>query len=72
MSQLAGVPVIQGITYRDSTVDPFKDAVSLPGLTQRYLFQNLDLNDYFVGIGREHKHCCRCSEYHLPSILLGG
>ena len=34
--------------------DIFKES-SLSGLTQRYLFKNLD-NDYFTGFGREHKH----------------
>ena len=33
----------------------FKDSVSLPGLTQRYLFRNLG-DDYFTIFGEEHKH----------------
>ena len=36
-------------------LDIFKESISLPGLTQRYLFKNLD-NDYFTGFRREHKH----------------
>ena len=33
----------------------FKDAVTLPGLTQKYLFRNLG-DDYFTTFGDEHKH----------------
>ena len=36
-------------------LDMFKDSVSLPGLTQRYLFRNLG-DDYFTIFGEEHKH----------------
>ena len=35
---------------RANKLDMFKDSVSLPGLTQRYLFKNLDNNDYFCGL----------------------
>ena len=65
---------------RETKLDPFKDAVSLPGLTQRYLFQNLDQDDYFVGIGPQHKHLYKMlrasfytrSQSYIPSISRGG
>ena len=38
----------------DDRLDMFKDSVSLPGLTQRYLFRNMG-NDYFTVFGEEHK-----------------
>ena len=40
---------------RKNGLDLFKESISLPGITQRYLFKNLK-KDYFVGIGREHSH----------------
>ena len=40
----------------NNKLDMFKDTVSLPGLTQKYLFMNLPSSDYFVGFGQEHKH----------------
>ena len=40
----------------ENKLDIFKESVSLPGLTQRYLFKNLDFNDYFTGFGRKHNH----------------
>ena len=42
------------IEYQNG-LDLFKESISLPGITQRYLFKNLK-DDYFVGIGREHSH----------------
>ncbi len=36
-------------------LDVFKVSISLPGLTKRYLFQNLPKGDYFSGFGEEHK-----------------
>ena len=36
-------------------MDMFKDSVSLPGLTQRYLFRNLG-DDYFTFFNEENKH----------------
>ena len=36
-------------------LDVFKELVSLPGLTQRYLMKNLSDDDYFFGIGKEHE-----------------
>ena len=38
-------------------LDVFKESVSLPGLTRKYLFSKLQQdNEYFAGIGKEHKH----------------
>lgn len=48
-------------------LDLFKESISLPGITQRYLFKNLK-NDYFVGIGREHSHIYK----HLKDGVTGG
>ena len=39
----------------ENKLDIFKESVSLPGLTQRLLFKDLDSNDYFAGFSREHK-----------------
>ena len=39
---------------RKNGLDIFKESVSLPGLTQCYLFKKLGNNDYFVGFGKEH------------------
>ena len=53
-------------------MDPFKDAISLPGLTQRYLFQNLPENNYFVGFGHEHKYLYKILRENIvggPSII---
>ena len=36
-------------------LDMFKDSVSLPGLTQRYMFNHLSKNDYFCGFSKQHK-----------------
>ena len=43
------------VIENNNKLDIFKESVSLPGLTQKYLFKNLG-NDYFVGIGKEHAH----------------
>ena len=41
----------------DNSLDMFKESVSLPGLTQKYLFKRLDpQSEYFVGFGKEQKH----------------
>ena len=56
----------------ENKLDIFKDSISLPGLTQRYLFKNLDSNDYFVGFGREHKHLYKTLRENIvggPSII---
>ena len=49
-------------------LDMFKDSVSLPGLTQRYLFKKLPPSDYFVGFGEIHKHLLK----QLRGSLTGG
>ena len=36
-------------------LDVFKMSMSLPGLTKRYLFENLPQEDYFAGFRDEHK-----------------
>ena len=48
-------------------LDMFKDSVSLPGLTQRYLFRNLG-DDYFTVFGEEHKHLYK----ELKESVVGG
>ena len=57
----------------ENKLDIFKDSISLPGQTQRYLFKNLDdSNDYFVGFGREHKHLYKILRENIvggPSII---
>ena len=35
----------------ENGLDIFKNSISLPGLTQQYLFQNLDKADYFTTFG---------------------
>ena len=52
---------------KEKGLDMFKISVSLPGLTQRYLFTNLG-DDYFVGFGEEHKHI----EKELRESITGG
>ena len=41
---------------RENKLDICKDSISLHGLTQKYLFQNLSRDDYFVGFARKHKN----------------
>ena len=53
-------------------LDIFKESVSLPGLTQRYLFKNLDFNNNFTGFGRKHKHLYKILRENIaggPSII---
>ncbi len=52
----------------DRGLDMFKISVSLPGLTQRYIFNNLKDDDYFVGFGKEHKNYAK----ELRDSILGG
>ena len=52
---------------KEQGLDMFKISVSLPGLTQRYLFNNIG-DDYFVGFGQEHKHI----EEELRNGITGG
>ena len=54
-------------------LDMFKVSVSLPGLTERYLFSRLDDKvDYFVGFAKEHKHLAKLMRDNIvggPSII---
>ena len=54
-------------------LDMFKISVSLPGLTERYLFSKLDDKiDYFVGFAKEHKHLAKLMRENIvggPSII---
>ena len=52
---------------KEKGLDMFKISVSLPGLTQRYLFNNIG-DDYFVAFGQEHKHI----EEELRNGITGG
>ena len=57
---------------RENKLDIFKESISLPGLTQRYLFMNLPRDDYFVGFAREHKHLLKLLKDNIvggPSII---
>ena len=57
---------------RVNKLDMFKDFISLPGLTQRYLFRKLDKGDYFVGFGKQHKHLHKLLKDNIvggPSII---
>ena len=54
--------------WETNGLDMFTDSVSLPGLTQRYLFKNLPSDDYFVGFSEEHKHLAKT----LRGSLCGG
>ena len=57
---------------RVNKLDMFKDSVSLPGLTQRHLFKNLDHNDYFCGFAEQHKHLYKLLKDNIvgvPSII---
>ena len=56
----------------NNRLDMFKDSVSLPGLTQKYMFMNLSPDDYFVGFGIEHKHLTKLLRDNIgggPSII---
>ena len=56
----------------NNKLDMLKDSVSLPGLTQKYLFMNLPSSDYFVGFGQEHKHLVKLFRENViggPSII---
>ena len=52
----------------DRGLDMFKISVSLPGLTQRYIFSKLKDDTYFVGFGKEHKSYAK----ELRDSILGG
>ena len=56
---------------RDNGLDIFKESISLPGLTQKYLFKKLD-NNYIVGFGEEHKELYKLLRENIvggPSII---
>ena len=56
---------------RNNKLDMFKESISLPGLTQRYMFMNLE-DDYFVGFAKEHKHLSKLLKNNIvggPSII---
>ena len=56
----------------NNKLDMFKDSVSLPGLTQKYLFMNLSPSDYFVSFSKEHKHLAKLFRDNIiggPSII---
>ena len=42
--------------YRDWGVDLFKDAFSLAGIAQKFVFRNLTEDVYFANFGQEHEH----------------
>ena len=42
--------------YKDWGVDLFKDAFSLAGIAQKYVFHNLAEDVYFSNFGQEHEH----------------
>ena len=56
----------------NNKLDMFKDSVSLPGLTQKYLVMNLSPGEYFVGFGKEHSHLTKLLRENIvggPSII---
>ena len=58
--------------YNEKGLDPFKEAISLPGLCQRYLFKNLKEDEYFVSFGEEHKDLYKLFKNSIvggPSII---
>ena len=52
----------------DRGLDMFKISVSLPGLTQRYIFNRIKDDTYFVGFGKEHKSYAK----EMRDSILGG
>ena len=50
----------------ENKLDIFKESVSLPGLTKRYLFKHF--NEYFTGFDREDKHLYKI----LRENIVGG
>ena len=60
------------VNERANNLDMFKESISLPGLTQRYLFMNLPHDEYFVGFGEQHKHLHKLMKDNIvggPSII---
>ena len=59
---------------RHNGLDLLKDAISLPGLTMRYLMRNLDKSqgDFFTTFSSEHRDIAEQIEKHIrggPSIV---
>ena len=44
------------IVYKDWGLDLFKEAFSLAGIAQKYVFRNLPEDTYFSTFGEEHQH----------------
>ncbi|XP_071805255.1 uncharacterized protein [Asterias amurensis] len=54
--------------YKDKNIDMFKDGISAPGLSLRYLFQSMPGDDFFTLIEAKHKDF-----YHtLKDNIVGG
>ena len=58
----------------NNELDMFKESVSLPGLTQKYLFKRLspESGEYFVGFAEEHKRLAKLMRENItggPSII---
>ena len=57
---------------RSNELDIYKESISLPGVTHRYLFKNLSSNDYSFGFAPEHKHLSMLLRENIvgcPSII---
>ena len=44
------------VVYKEKNLDIFKDAVSLAGITQKYVFKNLPQDVYFSNFSENHAH----------------
>ena len=42
--------------YKEKKIDIFKEAVSLAGITQKYVFKNLPQDVYFSNFSKNHAH----------------
>ena len=42
--------------YKEKTLDIFKEAISLAGITQKYVFKNLPQDVYFSNFSKNHAH----------------
>ena len=49
-------------------MDLFKDAFSLAGIAQKYVFRNLADDVYFANFGKEHEHIYKMKEWSIPGI----
>ncbi len=66
------IGMVEGLTKmieieNKNGLDLFKISVSLPGLTQQYLFKNLK-DDYFTNFSKEHEHIYK----QLKAGVVGG